>query len=503
MLTFLSALPILALLFCLLVFKLPAGKSSAIALIITAVISFFTFKPGVFGFAVIMGKGFSLAIYVIFIIWGAMFLYNLVKETGALDVINNNIKIIVKDEFLQFLLLSWTFSAFLQGIAGFGVPVIVTTPILIAMGFNPILSASAVLLGHSWAISFGSMGSSISAIDMVTNVELGDILINMAFFGTIAMIVTGLSVCAIYKGLEGIRKGFVYIIITSIVMSITLFILARLQMTSVMGLISGLMGMITILIINKIKYPSKGSEFYKSNLNLFESFLPYILIVILSIFFFIINPSLKINLNFPGYVSETGINIVEELAYTKFNVLKYPFSIIIMASLISSIIYIKRKAIDLKKFTNIIDATVTKCTATTLTLVMLLIMAQLMMDAGMIHNLAMFLVYVTKGFYPFIAPFIGLLGAFVTGSNTNSNVLFGNLQETAALELGLSTAIICGVQSIGASIGGAIGPTTVALGATAAQMVGKESDIYKNTLLPILIGTTLLGIANLIIIYLF
>ena len=150
----------------------------------------------------------------------------------------------------------------------------------------------------------------------------------------------------------------------------------------------------------------------------------------------------------------------------------------------------------------ILDGTVKKCTSTTVTLVLLLIMAQVMMDSGMINNLALFLVAVTKGFYPFVAPFIGLLGAFVTGSNTNSNVLFGNLQETAASTLGISTAVVCAVQSIGASIGGGIGPTTVALGATAAQIVGKESEIYSRTLKPILIGAAVLGVMDLIIIYL-
>ena len=172
-----------------------------------------------------------------------------------------------------------------------------------------------------------------------------------------------------------------------------------------------------------------------------------------------------------------------------------------MASLISCIIFRARKVLNLDIAKKIINGTVKKCTSTTITLVLLLIMAQIMMDSGMINNLAVFLVTVTRGFYPFVAPFIGLLGAFVTGSNTNSNVLFGSLQETAASTLGVSTAIICAVQSIGASIGGGIGPTTVALGATAAQVIGQESEIYKKTLKPILIGAAVLGLADIMLIY--
>lgn len=502
MTTLLSFLPILALLICLLLLKMPAGKAGAIALAAAVAVCMFTFRPGLVGLSISMAKGFGLAMFVIFIIWGAMFLYNLVKEIGALQVINNNISVIVEDRFLQFILLSWIFASFLQGIAGFGVPVIVATPILIGMGFDPVASAAAVLVGHSWSISFGSMGSSISAIDMVTEAPLHEIVLYMSLFGTVAMIVTGLTVCAIYDGKKGLIKGLPYILTLSAVMGGTLFVLAMLDMTSVMGLISGLTGMAALLIIYNLS--NRGREkkpFYKSEINLLEAVLPYILIICLSVGFFIIGPKVKIELDFPGYTSITGVVIEAEEGYTSFNVLKYPFCIIMMASFMSGILYWKKKVLDKKKLKAIVDATVKKCTATTITLVFLLVMAQIMMDSGMIKNLADFLVNATKNLYPFVAPYIGLLGAFVTGSNTNSNVLFGNLQETAAMALGVNTALMCAVQSIGASIGGAIGPTTVALGATAAQVVGQESLIYKKNLMPIMIGVTVLGVCNMLIIH--
>lgn len=504
MITLLSFLPILSLLICLLVLKFPANKSGAVALIVAIGVCLITFKPGVIGLSISMAKGFGLALFVIFIIWGAMLLYNIVKEVGALKVINNNISIIVEDHFLQFILLSWIFASFLQGIAGFGVPVIVVTPILIGMGFDPIMSAAAVLVGHSWSISFGSMGSSISAIDLVTDTELHNILLNMALFGTIAMVVTGIAVCAIYNGKKEIVKGMPYILCISATMGFTLFVLALLDMTSLMGLLAGLVGMITLLVIYKIKNKEKESKpLYKDKINLFEAVLPYVLIVCFSILFFILDPQWKIELDFPGFSSLTGQVVAAEEGYITFNVLKYPFSIIMLSSLFSGVIYWKKKVLNGETLKKIMNATVKKCTSTTITLVFLLAMAQIMMDSGMINNLANFLVNTTKGLYPFIAPLIGLLGSFVTGSNTNSNVLFGNLQETAASALGVSTALMCAVQSIGASIGGGIGPTTVALGATAAQVVGQESQIYKKTLWPILIGAAILGVVNMVIVYCF
>ena len=116
----LSVLPILCLLCCLLIFKLSAMKASAISFLIATVIFFVKYQSGTIGLAISMAKGFGLALFVILIIWGAMFLYNLVYEVRALHVINKNLEYIFTDRFLQFLLLSWIFSAFLQGIAEIG-----------------------------------------------------------------------------------------------------------------------------------------------------------------------------------------------------------------------------------------------------------------------------------------------------------------------------------------------------------------------------------------------
>lgn len=500
--TILSFSPIVFLLVCLLVLKMSAGKSGAIAFFAALAICIADFRPGLSGLTIILGKGFGLALFVILIIWGAMFLYNLVRETGALKVINQNIRIIIDDRYIQFMLLSWVFAPFLQGIAGFGVPVIVVTPILIAMDFDPVISAASVLIGHSWSISFGSMGSSIYAIDMVTKISAEAIVPYMAVFGTLAMAVLGLVISAVYGGKACLIKGMPYVLITSCVMGISLYTLARLGMFSVIGLLTGISGLITLFGLYKLKnLRQRKSEFYRDKLTLTESVLPYILIVILSIAFFILKPGWVLSLDYPGYITANGVEMAAEPGYVTFNLLKYPFSIILFSSLVSILLYKKRGCFSSNTARTVLKATADKCIPTSITLVFLLCMAQLMMDGGMIERIANALVTITGCVYPLVSPFIGLLGAFITGSNTNSNVLFGSLQEIAAASLSLSPAVMCAAQSIGASVGGAVGPTTVALGAASAQIIGQESKIYRLTLLPVLGTVLLLGIGNLLILY--
>jgi len=143
---------------------------------------------------------------------------------------------------------------------------------------------------------------------------------------------------------------------------------------------------------------------------------------------------------------------------------------------------------------------VAKCIPTSVTILFLLCMAVMMIDSGMIEQIAISIALVTGNAYPLISPFIGLLGAFIAGGNTNSNIIFGSLQEIAAGAIGVNAVRMCAVQSIGASVGAALGPTMVALGAAAAQTHGSESQIYRKILGPIFITVLMLGIANFIMI---
>ena len=497
---FLSLLPILSLLICLLAFKLSAAKASALSFFVTFVIFLYYFRPGADGIAITIAKGCSLALFVILITWGAMFLYNLVNEAKALDVINRNIEIALSNKFHQFILLSWAFAPFLQGIAGFGAPVIVVTSILVSMGFNPVASSCAVLIGHSWAISFGSMGSSIYAIDMVTQSPINEIIVYMSYFGMLAMFFTGLAVCFIYGGIKYVAKGLPFVLFISIVMSIALYILANLGVLSVISLLTGLTGFVAGFFVSRAR--GKGEErirLYSAELNLFQAILPYLLTVIFSILFFILDPPFVIGVNFAGYETFFGLVVPQEVGYVKFNILKFPFTIIMISSFISMIVFYKKKTFNMRVAKSVIAKTAQKCVSTTITLLFLLNIAVMMKDSGMIGQIAVSLASIFGKAYPLVAPLIGLLGAFITGSNTNSNIIFGSLQEIAAISIGAGTAVMCAAQSIGASVGASMSPPMVAIGAIAAQIQGNEGQIYRKNIISIFIIIFILGVVNFLI----
>ena len=109
-------------------------------------------------------KGVLLSLNVLYIIWAALLLYNIVNETGAIKAIGIGIERFSADKSIQILIFGWIFASFLQGVAGYGVPIAVVAPLLVALGFSPVVSVAVPAIGHSWSVTFGSMGASFQAL---------------------------------------------------------------------------------------------------------------------------------------------------------------------------------------------------------------------------------------------------------------------------------------------------------------------------------------------------
>lgn len=498
-----AVLPIFVLMITLLAFKWPAKYASMLTFAVTLTEFAVIYKPGMAGALITLEKGAVMAVYMGIIAFGAMMLYNLVDLSGGFQAINKILTGIFEDRFVLFLMMCWTLTAFLQGIAGYGLPAVIASTILIKAGYQPVKCAAAALLGHSCYISFGTMGSSIYGIDMVTDTPIREILIAMSEYGSIGILCCGLGVCFIYGGISYAVKGLKYVIPVWLAMSASLYFLASLEMVSVIGFITGIVGIVTMILTYRILSRKKFPQIDRADrVNLLKGMLPYILVIIMSLGFFILNPGIKFSFSFPGYETGLGFIVEPEENYVTFNLLKYPFTIILAATVISLMVYQKSDTLKFSAIRTIVQKSWKKVFATEITLFMLLCTSSMMMDGGMILNLANAIVNVTGQTYPFMAAVLGTTGTFITGTNTNSNILFGSLQETAAINMALPPAFMCGVQSISGSVAGAIGPTTTSLTAAATGNGGNESAIYRYTLIPTIVSMCVLGIMNVIIMHL-
>jgi len=511
MMTVLSLLPIISLLVCLIVIKLSVAKSGAISLFLALVISLVFFGFGVFGLSVAVGKALALALFVSLIVWCALFLYHLVYDFKAIEVINKNIVIFLEDKFVQFLLLTWLFSGLMQCMAGFGVPIVIITPILIALGFDKVKSLSATLLGHSWAVTFGSMGAAFSIIHMITGIPQEDLSLPAWVFNTSAHFLTGIGVCWLYDGFKGIRKGFLYVLPVSAVMALTQYFTLSSGMYALGTLNTALVGLLTMFGLYKLRSSSKAREkqkikLYKGSLNLFQSVLPYVVILVLLLSFQLLPQAVRdvsLSFQFPGSETSLGHTVEAVTNYSQIRLFGHPAPVLLFAAVIAVIIYKRAGIWDKGVFGGAVKSTVKKGIPATLALLALGNMSLIMMDSGMTDRLAYDVADLTGGFYPVFAPFFGVLGSFLTGNNTNSNVLFGDFQQIVALRLGVSDAVMSAAQTISGSIGVAIGPTLVLMGALASKQNGKEALIYKKLLPLLAIIALVMGIINYILINIF
>ena len=502
----LAILPVLVLLAGILWLKWEAAQVGAVSWFAALVVAFVSFGADWRLLSLANSKGMGLSLFVILIIWGAVLLYNVVEKSGAIKVIGAKMVTVTEDKLLQCLLLAWCFTSLLQGIAGFGVPVAVVAPIMVVMGFSPLTAVAACLIGHSWAISFGSMGSSYYAIQLVTKLPGEVIGPVMALTFALPIFATGFGVAHIYGGMAAVRQGAGTIFPTGAAMALTLWFMnfiGAAQLASLMAAISGCCVMLAIVLSRRQKAlpAAAGEPAAKPKMSFHLASAPYYALILISIVLQVkfIKSALAAfawGLDYPAVQTSLGYLVKAEKMYAKISFFSHPALILLVSSLFGYWIYTKRSGALPGLLTAAVRDTIAKCLPTSIGIATMVMMALIMNDTGMTLLLAQGVAQVFGGFFPFVSPFVGVLGSFITGSNTNSNIMFGALQFETASVLGKSGALMAAAQSVGGSLGVSMAPSTILIGATNVGMSGRENEIMSTTIKYCLLNTALVGITT-------
>lgn len=487
----LAIVPVVLLLAGILVLKWEAAKVGAVAWIAAAIIAMLFFGCDFKLVALASSKGMSLSLYVLLIIWGAVLLYNIADKAGAIQVIGSTLQRLSDDELLRCLLFAWCFTSLLQGLAGFGVPVAVVAPLMVVMGYKPITAVAACLVGHSWSISFGSMGSSYNAIQLVTGIPGEEIGPVMALLFSVAIYLTGFATAHIFGGMAAVKKGAVPILLAGTAMSAGLLVMNLIGAAQLASLVAAIAGCAVLIVYNKIRTggraPAKrDGEAEKPAMPFLTACAPYCILIALSIIAQIpfIKQALKqfyLGLDYPAMETALGYQVQAEAGYSKIQLFSHPAPILFVSAIAGCFIYVLAAKVPRDKLWQAAKATVKKCIPTSVGISLMVMMALVMIDSGMTYTIALGIAATLGSFYALLAPFIGTLGTFITGSNTNSNIMFGALQYETAVILGKSTVLFAAAQSLGGSLGVSMSPSTIMMGASNVGLSGKESDIMHIT----------------------
>jgi lactate permease len=474
-----------------------AGAAGWFVSLITAVF-FFGAHPELLAYS--QTKGALLSLNVLYIIWAALLLYNVVNETGAIKAIGIGIQRFSGDKSIQILIFGWIFASFLQGVAGYGVPIAVVAPLLVGLGFSPVVAVAVPAIGHSWSVTFGSMGASFQALMAVSGLESSYLAPWSATLLGISTFLCGMFAVHVYGGWKMVKHSAMAILIIGIAMAGTQYILAVSGMWTIGGFGASLVGLISGLAVAKLKiYNQTSPSLTQSEMGLWWALSAYfILIIIVSSgvmipFVKAFLGQVKLTLSFPEIISLKGW-VIKAGKGKAINIFGHGGALLLFSSLIGFIVYRSKGFYPPHALKIILQKTVKSGVPTSLGIVSMVCFAMIMDHCQMIYILAEGVSRVFGSFYPLISPWIGLLGAFMTGSNTNSNVVFGVLQQETAQLAGLSAALILAAQTTGGALGSMIAPAKILVGCSTVGLSGKEGPVLKATLRYGLIITGIVGI---------
>ena len=216
--------------------------------------------------------------------------------------------------------------------------------------------------------------------------------------------------------------------------------------------------------------------------------MPYFLLTFIALGVLLVGPvreflgKFEIGLPFPetatgyGYINEAAADYGAVAPFTHASVF------LLLAGAAAFFCYRKRGWIKAGGAGRIARRTCAMIGSPCLAVVVLVMMSMVMSGTGQTLVLAEGIAGVLGRGYIVLAPFVGALGSFMTGSNMNSNILFGEFQTATAKLLEVDGSMILGAQTAGASIGAAVSPSNIVLGATTAGILGREGEVLRRIL---------------------
>lgn len=526
---FLCLLPIAVLLVSIVVVRagvpVAAGIGLAVAILSGAAIGAIGDGELVEGFS----SGATTALSILYAVWPAMFLYDVMRESGAFGSLRRLAESATRDTLALILLFAWVFSSFLQSITGFGVPVAVCAPFLVALGVRPVPAVVMTLVGHSWGNTFGTLGMAWDALAAMGPVE--DEAGTAILAGALLWIVNlsgGALVAFIYGRGRALAHGLPLIAALSTVMGGGQMALAGIDAT-LACFIPTTAALILFAFIIKLGFYKKSwncpsSIFGRTGEAAFDAGAPSSTVAA----FPATNgarPSSQVKAQPPipsaeapstretllsasPFVFLTAASIVlfaipatKELASIP-QVAGIPLfghaGFALLVSCIFALLVMKRAGrLDPQGRMRAARKALCRLRGASAGIILLVIMAQIMQATGQMQILAEGIARAAGSLYIPLAPAVGTLGAFATSSNMSSNILLASFQHAMAGNLEVDSALVLAAQTAGGAAGAAIGPSTILMGATTVGAFGKEGAMLKPLLAISFTQAALLGIVVL------
>ena len=430
------------------------------------------------------------------IIISAVFLFNVTVKSGQFEVIKSFMASITPDRRLQALLIAFSFGAFLEGAAGFGAPVAISGAMLVGLGFNPLYAAGLCLIANTAPVAFGSVGTPIIMASRMSDIP--ELAISQMVGRTLPLLslLIPFYLVTLMSGFKKSLEVMPAILVSGISFAFVQWFTSNYMGPMLPDILAGIASILSLLFLLKYWKPKSiwrfkeepalqtSVEIKYTSLQILRAWSPFIIMTLFIIAWGfqpvkdILNSIGFIKFKIPGLdnaILQPDGNPLAIKAFD-FNYLSTPGTAVVFATLIS----IPLIGISIRESIKIFGATLKQLMFPIITIAAVVGYAFIANYAGMSITMAGALAS-TGVLFPFFSPILGWLGVFLTGSDTSANALFGKLQAQTADTLGFDPLVTVSANATGGVTGKMISPQSIAVGAAAVGLVGKESDLFRFT----------------------
>jgi lactate permease len=522
--TIAAAVPVVTLLILIASGRVKAHIAAIIAVVVTNLITIFIFTmPSNMSIRASLLGIVSGFFPIGWIVLNVIFLYQITVATGKFELLKRAVGGVTEDRRLQLLLIAFSFGAFFEGASGFGTPVAITGSILIGLGFSPLAASGLSLIANTAPVAYGALGTPIQGLASVTGL---DPYILGAMVGRqlpVFSLIVPFWVVWAFAGWKGMKDVWPAILVTGVSFAIPQFLISNFINPWIVDIGASLISMGCLILFLRVWQPRvlwlspklRGNDESAATMaaakpldktpltqaELWSALLPWIIVCIVMLIWgngafktwansiFTLNyavPELDKMINkMPPVVAKP----TPEGAVFGFTYLSFTGTGMLISAIISGFLF----GFSPLRLISEYGRTIKLCAISLITISAMLAIGTLTRLSGVDATLG--LAFAATGvLYPFFGTLLGWLGVALTGSDTASNILFGNLQKITSQQLGLSPVLMAAANSSGGVMGKMIDAQSIVVASTATNWYGHEGSILRYVFLHSIVLACLVGL---------
>ena len=506
-----AALPLLTLFILLGGLKLKAQWAALISLLVALAVAIIVYGMplGQALDSALLGATFGL-FPIMWIVINAIWIYNLTVASGHFAILRRSFATISDDQRVQAVIIAFCFGALLEALAGFGTPVAITAVMLIGLGFSPIKAASVALVANTAPVAFGAIAIPIVTLAEITGLPKEDLGAMVGRQTPVLALFVPLILIGMVDGMRGLRQAWPAALAGGGAFAVAQFLCSNYVSVELTDIVASLLGAGAIVLLLRFWSPSEpllgdspagagprpamagaatSDPAHEDAINarqgadsageVLRAYAPYLIVI--AVFGLAQLAPIKEALEsatreftWPGLdIRDADGEPIASITYN-FNWLAAAGTLLLICGFLTMVVLKMGAGRALKAYV----ATLDQLKWAIVTVMSVLALAYVMNLSGQTITIGLWLAG-AGGLFAFLASIIGWLGVAVTGSDTSSNSLFGQLQVAAAKESGLSPVLMAAANTSGGVMGKMISPQNLAIGAAAVGMAGQEGELFR------------------------